>query len=283
MRPDEVVIAPKQLQVIFETLLPSSVAYRPPKKIGRAPPDRQIQPFDERRVQFRGVLGVAQHLFQSPRVADQRSSLDLDDAVVPTRLDDLAVQTRWPKDANDSFFVKCESVRHDQRDTFEIHSTRYISQEDEGVSVASSPYDSRRPRPDVNRGEDPDQMFFVSDNRLKLVCLKLHDGECSYFSIVEPTTKGGCLFKPAIDGIPGDPLYSGDSRLVQTLDAECGNFIEGRATVLESIVRRTGFRAECFSATPAQISTTLRRASLVEAVANDASETPQLAQAVSGC
>ena len=48
-------------------------------------------------------------------------------------------------------------------------------------------------------------MFFVSDDRLKLVCLKLHDGECRYFSIVEPTTKSGCLFEPASDGIPRIP------------------------------------------------------------------------------
>jgi hypothetical protein len=46
VRPDEVVVAAKQLQVIFETLLPSRVAYRPPKKIGRALSDREIQPFD---------------------------------------------------------------------------------------------------------------------------------------------------------------------------------------------------------------------------------------------
>jgi hypothetical protein len=80
--------------VIFKTLLPSTVAYRPPKKIGRALPDRQTQLFDERRVHFGGILGVAQHLFQSPRIADQRSSLDLDDTVVPTRLDKLGVQAR---------------------------------------------------------------------------------------------------------------------------------------------------------------------------------------------
>jgi hypothetical protein len=106
-------------------------------------------------------------------------------------------------------------------------------------------------------------MFLVSDDRLELICLKLHDGECSYFSIVESTTKGGGLFEPAIAGIPGYPLYSRDSGLVQALDAECGNFIEGRATVLESMVRRTGVRAECPFATPAQISTTLPRAKLV--------------------
>jgi hypothetical protein len=47
VRSDEVAIAAKELEVIFfETLLPSRVAYRPPKKIGRALSDREIQPFD---------------------------------------------------------------------------------------------------------------------------------------------------------------------------------------------------------------------------------------------
>ena len=114
-------------------------------------------------------------------VADQRSSLDLDDAIVPTGLDHLAVQTRWPKDATDNFLVEVESVRGDQRDTFKIHSAGYVLEEGERVSVASSSYDGRRPkpRPDVNRGEDPDRMFLVADDRANLVRLKLRDCESS--------------------------------------------------------------------------------------------------------
>ena len=84
MKPDEVVVAAKQLQVIFETLLPAGVVDRPPKKISRALPDREVQPLDKRSIQFRGVLGVAQRLFESPRVADQCSSLGLDDSIIPT-------------------------------------------------------------------------------------------------------------------------------------------------------------------------------------------------------
>jgi hypothetical protein len=83
-KPDEVVVPAKQLQVIFETLVHSRVVDRPPKKIGEPGRDREGQPLDERSVQFRGVLGVAQRLLESPRVADQHSSLDLDDAIVPT-------------------------------------------------------------------------------------------------------------------------------------------------------------------------------------------------------
>ena len=43
--------------------------------------------------------------------ADQHSSLDLDDAIVPTGLDDLAVQTRWPQNATDNSLVEFESCQ----------------------------------------------------------------------------------------------------------------------------------------------------------------------------
>src|SRR4029453_17909985 len=58
------------------------------------------------------------------------------------------------KDTADNSFVKLEAVSGDQRDTFKIHSAGYVLKERERVSVASSPYDGRRPkpRPDVNRG-----------------------------------------------------------------------------------------------------------------------------------
>ena len=87
--------------------------------------------------------------------ADQRSSLDLDNAIVPTRLDDLAIETGRPKDATDNFLVKLEAVCGDQRGTFKIHSADYVLAEGKRVSVASPPHDNRRPEPgpDVNRGE----------------------------------------------------------------------------------------------------------------------------------
>jgi hypothetical protein len=54
-------------------------------------------------------------LFESPRVADLRSSRDLDNAIIPTSLDDLAIETGWPKDATNNFLVKKETVCGDQR------------------------------------------------------------------------------------------------------------------------------------------------------------------------
>jgi hypothetical protein len=190
-----------------------------------------------------------------------------------------AIETGWPKDATDNFLVKLEAVCGDQKGTFKIHSAGDVLKENERVSVASSPYDGRRPkpRPDVNRGEDPDRVFIAADDRPNLVSPKLRDCESCYSSIVEPTTRMGGLFEPSSDSIPGDLLYPSDGRLVRALDAECGDFVEGRTPVLESMIGCAGVRAECLPATPAQISTTLSRVSLVAAVANDVSDTRQRA------
>ena len=65
------------------------------------------------------------------------------------------------------------------------------------------------------------------------------------------------LWSQLWNGIPGDLLYPSNRGLVQALDAEGGDLIEGRATMLESMVWRTGVRAECLSATPAPVWTTL--------------------------
>jgi hypothetical protein len=97
VRPDEIVMAVKQLEMIFEAFLPSCLTYRPPTKIRRALSDRQIQPFDKGCVPLRGILGVAQCLFESPGHADHGSSLNLDNTIVPADFNDLALQTRLPK------------------------------------------------------------------------------------------------------------------------------------------------------------------------------------------
>jgi hypothetical protein len=114
-------------------------------------------------------------------------------------------------------------------------------------------------------------LFLAEDGRANLVCLKLGNSDAGYFSIVESTTRGGCLFEPAIDSIPADSLYSSDCGLIQTFDAESRNLIKGRTTVLESIVGCAHVQAEGLPANPATVSTALSPVSLVEAVADDVS------------
>jgi len=58
VRPYEVVVAVQKLKVIFEAFSPSWAANGPPRKVCCALSHCEIQPFDERFVQFGGVLGV---------------------------------------------------------------------------------------------------------------------------------------------------------------------------------------------------------------------------------
>jgi hypothetical protein len=235
--------------------------------------DREVQLFDKGRVQFPGALGISKHLLQSPVSTDYRSSLDLHKTIVPTGFDDLAVQTRRSKDMADDRRIKGESARGDQRDTFEIRSPGEIPEESECVSIASSSHDCRRPkpRPDFNHGEDPGWLFLTPYDCSHLVCLKLCHGEPFYFSIAEATTPVRCSFQPAMDRIPGHSHDSSHGGLVQPLDAESRHLIQDGATVLESLVRRTGIRAERLPTSPATVSTPFPPLGLVEAVENDGS------------
>jgi hypothetical protein len=73
-----------------------------------------------------------------------------------------------------------------------------------------------------------------------------------------------------MNGISGDSLYPSYRGLVQALDAERGDLIEGRATMLESMVWRSGVRAERLTASPTPESTPFPRLGCIETKADDA-------------
>ena len=150
---------------------------------------------------------------------------------------------------------------------------RYIAKETERVAVTPSPDHRRRPepRPDVDRNEDPDGLLLATDDRTNLVGLHLLYSQARDPPRVESMTRVGGPFEPAIDGIPGDLLDASDGGLVQAFDAEGGDLIEGRATMLESMVSRPGVRAEGLAASLASVSTTSSPFCPVEAVADDSS------------
>ena len=74
-----------------------------------------------------------------------------------------------------------------------------------------------------------------------------------------------------MNGIPGDSLYPGYCGFVQSFDAEDGDFIEGGATMLESMIRGIGIPAEGPSATDASISPSTSPIGFIESVTNDCS------------
>jgi hypothetical protein len=140
-------------------------------------------------------IGISRRGIWTPARGDnQERAVSI--SIVSTGLDDLSVQTRGPKDTADHLCIKGESVRGDQRDTFEIRPAGDIPEEGECVSIASSSRDGRRPepRPDLDRGEDPDGLFLVVEDRTNLICLKFCDGDSMDLSIVETATSAGSFF-----------------------------------------------------------------------------------------
>ena len=122
VRADEVVVASQELEMVVELVLGASMRERSPSQIGRALSDGQIQPFDERRVQGRRVLGVGERLGEPPRRAQAGSAFNFDDAIVSSRLQHLAIQNRGTKDTTDDFLIELESVGDDQGQPLDIHA-----------------------------------------------------------------------------------------------------------------------------------------------------------------
>ena len=177
----------QKLEMFVELLLRSSMGERSPGQIGRALPDGQVQPFNERRVQCRGVFGVIERVFESSRSSVNGPSFDLDDAIVPSRLEHLAVESCGAENATNDLLVEIESVGDDQGKFREIHPVSNVAQESEGVSVAPPSRHCRwpEPRPDFDRDEDPRWLRFAAGEGANLVDLELLDGESSDRSPVE--------------------------------------------------------------------------------------------------
>ena len=243
-------------------------------KEGRALPDGQVQSFDVGSIQFHRILGVAPCLFPPPGCTHAAPPLHFDNAIVPPRLDDLAVQTSCPKNAPDDVVVKLESVRGDQRNSFEFHSARNISKQTERVSVAPSPNHSGRPepRPDVDRNKDPDRLLLAAHHRADLIGLQLCDLKSGNPSIIESATGGGGFLQPAIHGVPGNLLDSGNRRFVYTLDAESGDFIERCSAMLQSVIDCSPVPAEGPAAHLASEPTAFAPAGWVKTKTNDHSQ-----------
>jgi hypothetical protein len=169
--------------------------------------------------------------------------------------------------------IELESIRRDQWSNFKIDSVGKLLQQIQRVALAS-PADHRRwpkPGPDVDHGEDPYWPFLASDHRSDLINMKFPDGESFDFSMAEPTTAASCSFQPTMNCIPSNALGSSEGRFVPAFDAKSCDAVKDRATVLESMIRCAGCRAERLPASPASVSTTLPPSGLVETVADDLS------------
>ena len=231
----------------------------------------RFSPFNERRVQCRRVLGVVEHFFEPPRRSHQLSSFDLHDTIVSSRLEHLAVQSRWTKDATDDLLVEIESVGDDQGKTLEIHPVRDVAQQSERVSVASSSGHCRwpKPRPNLDRDEYPRWPRLAAGEGANFVGLELLDGESGSPSLVEATANVGGFLKPSSDGVPGKPFDASNRRDADALDSESDHCVESRPSMLETVVRRAFRRRERLFALDAPVATAFRGSRPVESVPND--------------
>ena len=206
----------------------------------------QIQALAERRVQHRRVLGIEKCTLEFPCVSDDLPPLHADDAVVPSRLDHLSVEARPPKHFTNDPFLELESVGDDKWDRVRHHSPDTIPQEYSRVTVTPATDNGRRPdsRPDIERGENPDGLILPGHDCTNLVGLKFGDVELGNGSVIELSTGHRRLLEPAIDGVPREPFHTSDRGLAYTLDAECRDLVECRATMLKAVVGRFGPGAE---------------------------------------
>ena len=271
MRSDEVVITAQQLQVVLECLLRAGVAWRPPTQVRRPLTNCEVEPLDKRRIQCRRVLGVIEGFIESPRGSNQRSSFDLHDTIIPARLENLAIETSWSKDASDDPLVEIESVGDDQGKTLPIHPVGHVAQESECVPVASTPDDGRGPEtgPDFDRDEYPRQPRLAAGEGANFVGLELLDAESGSPSLVEATANVGGFLKPSSDGVPGKPFDARNRRDADALDSESDHCVESRPSMLETVVRRAFGRRERLCAPDAPVSTPFPGSRSVEAVADD--------------
>ena len=120
----------------------------------------------------------------------------------------------------------------------------------QGVPVAASPDDSRRPetRPDLNRREHPRRPRLPPGERPDLVGLQLCGDEAGGPAVAKVATPGGSPLEPAGDGVPGQPFDPGNRRQTDPLDAQRDDTVERRSAMLEEVIGRAFRRRERLSA-----------------------------------
>ena len=151
------------------------------------------------------------------------------------------------------------------------HAGGKISKQAKGISIASSPDDGRWPetRPDIDRSKDPDGLLFTTHHRTNFISLQFCDLQSSNPSIVESVAFSGRLFQPAIHCIPGKLLDSGNRGFVESFDTESCNLVEGRSSVLKTMINRATVPAEGFAATGATESATAAPPGAIETIPNN--------------
>ena len=112
-------------------------------------------------------------------------------------------------------------------------------------------------------------MILAADQRADLIRLQLADLNPDDNLMIEATGRTRGFFQTAIHGIPGNLLDASDGRLVHTLDAHSGDFIESGSAMLEPVIDSATVPAKGPAATLASEATTFTPSGLVKSISND--------------
>ena len=186
-------------------------------------------------------------------------------------LDHLRIERRGTEDPADGRAIELEAVGHDQGTCGERHARRDVTNERQGVPVAASPDDGRRPktRPDLNRREHPRRPGLPPGERADLVGLQLFGDEAGRPPVAKSATHRGNPLEPAGHGVPGQPFDPGDRRPTDTLNAQRDDRVERRPAMLEAVIGGTFRRRERLAASHAAVAAPFPGRGSVESVADD--------------
>jgi hypothetical protein len=113
-------------------------------------------------------------------------------------------------------------------------------------------------------------MPIATDHRSDLVSLQFADSDLGNLLIVESTRGGSGFLQPAIHGVPGDPLDSGNRGFVHPFDTQRRNLVEGRSSMLQPMIDCAVVPAEGYAATRASESAAAAPPGTIETIANNA-------------
>jgi len=248
-------MASQKLQMIFQPLLSSRVTKAPATQVCRALPDGQVQSFDVGSIQLTRILRIAPHLIPTPSRTQPGFPLHSYHAIVSSFLDDLAIQASCPKETSDDLPIELEPIGSDQRDVVSMGPGAKNSKQGECVAITPLTNNSRRPqaRPDFDGSKDPNgRLIFAADQSADLVRLQFADSDLGDPLMVEWATPGRSFLQPAIHGIPGNLLDSGNRRFAHPLDTQSGDLIEYSPAMLEAVIDSHAVPAESPATFPAR-------------------------------
>ena len=212
-----------------------------------------------------------ERIVKSPGGSHDQPSVDPHDAIVASGLDHLRVERRGTEDPADGRVIELEAVGDNQGTRDERHARRDVTNERQGVPVAASPDDGRRPetRPDLNRREHPRRPGLPPGERTDLVGLQLFGDEAGRPPVAKLATHRRGPLEPAGHGVPGQPFDPGDRRQTDALNAQRDDRVERCSAMLETVVGGPLGRRERLAALDASVSTPFPGRGSVESVADD--------------